>query len=338
MVKKSLFARLFGRSEPEAETRREAPRGNNAARPTGKPTPAAKPRLSDIDFDDESDDPEPIPVKKPVGQRPVGSSPAPQKAAPEKVEAKAPPKAESKPVTPEVVVPARVEDKPLNEAPIVTKDAKPTATEPIRTAAMSRDEELSIKLNEGFTGLTTVLRGIDSKIDAQQKTSEELIVSVRRIPELMKDMPDASRAGVELLNTISRVLEFQGRTTAEMLEKMKELPTALDAMEQRVQQQVSALAKTGQDADRVAKETQTRLTSAFDGVKRVVEDVQTTSNRKQTELVEEMRRHQAKQDARVEDLLKRMGNSTKVVIFLLIVAIAALLIAVHGMVGASHGG
>lgn len=321
MVKKSFFARLFGRADaPSYEEPEEIVPHRVAEKRAAEKRAAAKSRLPDIDFD------EPAPVKKPNGSpaatKPNGASPS-----------RPMPKAE--PVSPVAATQSERRVEPVAAAAPVEAlpvEAKPSPAAPaVQATEMTRNEEIALKLQEGFTGLSTVLRGIDTKIDQQQKTSEELIVSVKKIPEIMKDMPDASRAGLELLNTISSILEYQGRTTGELLAKMRELPSNLEAMEQRFQEQVQAVARAGQDSERVAKETQQRLTSAFDGVKRAVEEVQIQSSRKQDGLVEEMRRTQAASDARVEELLKRMGSANRVVIFLMVAVVVALLVAVYGM-------
>jgi hypothetical protein len=332
MVKKSFFARLFGKAE---ETTSRAPAGRVAAgSPAGggsAATPQARAgatkvaapaggrtRVADVDFDEEHL--EPIQPSRPrtTNSGTAASSPrGPAQGTPAGI-ASSPSQTPSAPgAAPALQQTERVETK--------------AESKPVEAQVMARQEEMSLKLQEGFNGLSNVLRGIDTKIDQQQKTSEELIVSVQRIPELMKDVPEASRAGVELLSTLSRVLEHQGRTTSELLAKMRELPGSLEAMEQRVQEQVKALAKSGAEADRIARETQRQVTGAFDGVKRVVEDVQSTSARRQEALVEELRRYQSQQEQRVDDLLKRMSGSTRLVVFLLVIAIVALLVAVYGM-------
>jgi hypothetical protein len=321
MVKRSFFARLFGRSdsaqvtEPEEIIPRRSPQ-------KGMP---AKGRMPDIDFD------EPAPKKEHAAQGNGGGNGNGngKHGNATATATKAPPKVTPPPApAPEVKSPpTAVVGEPIE----LDKNRAPAAQPAVQVTEMPRNEELTLKLQEGFTGLSSVLRGIDTKIDQQQKTSEELIVSVRKLPDLIKDMPDASRAGLELLNTISSILEYQGRSTSELLAKMRELPGNLEAMEHRFQEQVTAVARASQDADRVAKETQQRLTSSFEGVKRAVEDVQVTAARRQDGLVEELKRVQAAQEARVDDLLKRMGSSTRIVIFLMIVTVAALLIAVYGM-------
>lgn len=352
MVKKSFFARLFGRSEatkfqePEEIIPRRVAEGR-ASEKRGAPAP--KSRMPDIDFD------EPAPRKKPNGapaaekpaaaptmkSAPKDSMSVPKDAMKEKSNTDASPTKKVDAVldashsnhasgngsstTPTVAEkPHGAESIPLDATP-------PTMAAAVKATEMSRNEEMALKLQEGFTGLSSVLRGIDTKIDQQQRTSEELIVSVKKIPEIMKDMPDASRAGLELLNTISGILEYQGRTTGELLAKMRELPGNLESMEQRFQEQVNQIARASHDSERVTKETQQRLTSAFDGVKRAVEDVQIHASRRQDSLVEELKRTQAQQEARVDELLKRMGNSTRVVVFLMVAVVVALLVAVYGM-------
>lgn len=337
MVKKSFFARLFGRSEATKfqEPEEIVPRRVSEGRVSEKRgAPAPKSRMPDIDFD------EPAPMKKtngaPAANKP--SAAAPPKSAP-KVEASPQKKVDAVLEAPSSNHPvgngsnatSTVTQSPHVTESIPLETTPPAAAPAVKATEMTRNEEMALKLQEGFTGLSSVLRGIDTKIDQQQRTSEELIVSVKKIPEIMKDMPDASRAGLELLNTISGILEYQGRTTGELLAKMRELPGNLESMEQRFQEQVNVIARASHDSERVTKETQQRLTSAFDGVKRAVEDVQIHATRRQDSLVEELKRTQAQQEARVDELLKRMGNSTRVVVFLMVAVVVALLVAVYGM-------
>ncbi len=342
MVKKSFFARLFGRGG-NADAAVEVPsRAASKAGGGAGSRVATKARLPDIDFDEEAEKAKRTPPRANGTNAPNTKSASSGKplngvkaASPSNGNGAATARPELEEIIPSSKAAAPAADKkPIPpEAPSVKVEAvvQLPSNEPIQATEMTRREEISLKLQEGFTGLSTVLRGIDTKIDQQQKTSEELIVSVRRIPEMIKDMPDASRAGIELLNTISSILEFQGRSTNELLAKMRDLPGSLDAMEQRFQDQVTQLARTSEQADRSARETQQRLTSEFQGVKRAVEDVQVTTSRRQETLVEELRKHQASQDARVEELLKRNSSSTRLVVFLLVIAIVALLVAVYGM-------
>lgn len=310
MVKKSLFARLFHRN------------GHDSGAELGEEVQIDAPRL-------RPQGAHATPGRKPVAARmPPSARMSPTPASPDERDLFG--RGES-------VAPA-VAAAPATPVATAIEPALEPTLEPIGPPApkvsvreMPRAEELAIKLKEGFQGISSALTGIDRKIDKQQETSDQLMVEVARIPELMKDVPDASRAGMELLGTISKVLEYQGRTTGELLAKMRELPASLDEMERRFQAQVESLARTSGNADRTAKETQRQLSNAFAEVKKTVEQVSSDHVSRQEKLIDEMRRQQDRQETRVSELIQRSNSSMKLVVFLLVIAIAALLLAVYGM-------
>jgi len=208
------------------------------------------------------------------------------------------------------------------------EELKPAEGPPVKASEMSRQEELNLKLKEGFRGISSVLTGIDRKIDRHQETSAELMVQVRKIPDLIKDVPDESKAGLELLATISTILESQGRATSELLARMGDLPQAMEELEARFQSQSEQLSQAGQEARDAARQTQEQVGQAFSEVRSRVDLLQTESTRTQERLMRELRRQQSDSDRRIEELIQRSGTTTKVVVFLLVVVIAALLLVV----------
>lgn len=304
MVKKSLFARLFGRSDAN---------GGSASR---RSTAVAE-----------------KPPKRSVGkQLEERGAVKPENLRPNRMKADAAPSA--RPV--EVVKPDGKKPEAKPESVTRTETAapqpeqpKPANGPPIRASQMPRDEEISLKLKEGFQGISSVLSGIDRKMDRQQQTSSELMVTVRKIPEMMKDVPDASKAGLELLATISTILEGQGQATNELLTRMADLPQSVEALEERLQAQVETMSQTGVEAEKAARETQRQVSQAFTKVSSRVDSISTDQARTQEEMLRALRRQSAQQDRRVDELIKRSSSSTKIVIFLMIVVIAALLLVVQ---------
>lgn len=293
MVKKSLFARLFHRPNGNAAPRTTSPSSSG-------PNRARAPQRNGG-------------ARTETRERPTnGGASAVAEAEPE--------------LRRQAIDPAlRVRER---EPEPEVEPLKPADGPPVRASEMNEDEVVTLKMKEGFRGITNVLSGIDRKIDRHQKTSEELTVAVKRIPEMMKDVPDASKAGVELLAAISTVLEAQGRATNELLEKMENLPETMGALESRVQSQVDAMAKSGH-------ETRREVSNAFTNVTSRVDELSSLSAKQQEELVREMRRQQADNERRVQDLVKRSSTSTKLVVFLMVVVIAALLLVVQQL-GGTH--
>ncbi|MFG0316474.1 MAG: hypothetical protein ACF8XB_04315, partial [Planctomycetota bacterium JB042] len=226
MVKKSLFARLFHRPTEDA-----APRSSSS---TPSPNRARAPKRN-------------------------GAAPAARAERPAPSRGTAVAEAE-----PEVRRPAVDPALRTREARPDPEPPKPADGPPVKASEMSEQEVITLKMKEGFKGITNVLSGIDQKIDRHQKTSEELTVAVRKIPEMMKDVPDASKAGVELLATISTVLEAQGRATNELLDKMGNLPGTMAELEKKVQTQVAEMTKAGVETRREVAQAFTQVTSRVD--------------------------------------------------------------------------
>ena len=328
MVKKSLFARLFNRSETAVEERgRRTPSKEARSRVSGRLESAARPTNGRTAVVPE------VEVAPGAQGRGVQTAEAKKPAPAEEVtsvqaeEIEAVPTEELESDESEALKPARGEE------------LKPAEGPPVQALEMSKQEELNLKLKEGFQGISSVLNGIDRKIDHQKETSSELMVQVRRIPDLIKEMPDESKAGLELLATISTILDSQGRATSELLGKMGELPKAMAEMETRFQDQARELAQAGMDARETAVETRDEVGKAFTAVKSQVNDVKAQvksqvdelsaeQTRRQEQMIRELRRQRLESDRRVDDLIKRSGDSTKVVVFLLVVVIAALLLVV----------
>jgi len=194
---------------------------------------------------------------------------------------------------------------------------EPDPGPPVRAEEMPQSEEVDLRIREGIKGISNVLTGIDRKIDRQQKNSDELMVTVRKIPDMMKDVPDASKAGLELLATISAVLENQGRATGELMEQMKDLPSAIARVETNA---TEASRRTRESVDQAVAAMQTR-----------VDSLDTNHERRQQEMLGELRKRQVEHDRHIDQLLRKSNNATRLVVFLIVVVIAALLLVVQAV-------
>lgn len=315
MVKKSLLARFFRRGGDAGTIDVRESRGGNrvAAKDRGV---ASEPRVR------VEPAPAPPAARKPVAReeqvvevKEARPTPIANGSSADRVESPAP-------------APAKAEPPAVKaEPPAAPKTVAVDAT------AVRREEELRSTIQQGLQGINSVLDGIDRKIDRQQKTSEELVVSVRQIPDIIKDSPDASKAGLELLARISTVLENQGRATADLLAKMNDLPSTVEQLQAHLSEQVSELAKSNRNVDKTMHDTQRQLSNAFHEVRKTVDQATSESERKQQQMVTELRSQQAKQDQRVADLLARQASATKMVVFLLVLSIVALLLVVRQLSG-----
>ncbi|MBK6942745.1 MAG: hypothetical protein IPH13_21440 [Planctomycetes bacterium] len=219
---------------------------------------------------------------------------------------------------------------PATPSPV--SEARPATGPNLKATEMSRQEEVAVRLQEGFQGINQVLSGIDRKIDQQQRSSDELMLSVRKIPELMKDVPDASRAGLELLATISSVMEQQSRTSQELLHRLQDVPKLMDAVEARLRNESKATAEAAAAARVGRRERSASSAEATPGdVRTKVDGLAGDYAKRQEELMAELRRQQTENDRRIELVLKKSASTTKVMIFLVVLAIAAFLLVVNAL-------
>lgn len=300
MVKKSFLARLFGREEANGATEDEVlPRKSPQTRAaeSSRPQSAHASHASHAQSSAHRSEPRVVIQETPPRQ------------AVEEVELT--------PVT------------PATPAPV--SEARPATGPNLKATEMSRQEEVAVRLQEGFQGINQVLSGIDRKIDQQQRSSDELMLSVRKIPELMKDVPDASRAGLELLATISSVMEQQSRTSQELLHRLQDVPKLMDAVEARLRNESKATAEAAAAARVAAERSATSAEATLGDVRTKVDGLAGDYAKRQEELMSELRRQQTENDRRIELVLKKSASTTKVMIFLVVLAIAAFLLVVNAL-------
>ena len=214
-----------------------------------------------------------------------------------------------------------------------TSQAKASESSPRRRLIPSPGqtrEEVLTKIRDGFSGLNNVLSDIGNKLEVHNNRSHEIARSVETIPELMKDLPETSRNGVELLQSISTALEGQTSVTREMVQRIegladqiRKLPEAFDGMSRRLDRQDAA--------------TQ-RLDQSMTHVREAVVAMQVESARIHRETLEEFRQSQEADREQVQrtlerdrDLLKSMVDRTnrqgQFMMFLTVILILAFLAA-----------
>lgn len=315
MVKKSLLARFFhrgGSATTSATTLADRSSGTRAASTTrARPEPPAPAARRPMPAAEEQ-------VVEPSNGAGRNAGPSPSSEA-------KPASGASAPAAPAVSPPA---------APAPARaDAARAPSIPVTPTVVEAVDEVRTTIQQGLHGISSVLDGIDRKIDKQQKASEELIVSVRQLPDIIKDSPDSSKAGLELLARISTVLENQGKATSELLAKMENIPAAVDALKSGLSEQVGELARAHKNVDKTMHDTQRQLSTAFHEVRKSVDRASSDQDKKQAQMVQTLRAQQSLQDRRVEELLQRQSSATKLVVFLLVVSIVALLLVVRQIAG-----
>jgi hypothetical protein len=212
-----------------------------------------------------------------------------------------------------VAVAVEPETAPVPITPVVKTDPEPRE---VPAEAMSPREEMSLKITDGLKGLSTILTDIDAKLDDQSRKSTELVQSIRVLPDMMRDLPETSRAGIELLATISRVLEDQTRATRDMVDRVKEMPALVTKVTTHLEEQAEAI--KGQHESHVALRETVRDVGSE--VKRMAEErrqqdekLSARQEQVQTRTLDELHRMQDLYQARLADLSQRSHSQTRII-------------------------
>ena len=107
------------------------------------------------------------------------------------------------------------------------EEAQSTALVPDSTAErqLSKREETAQKLTEGLDNMSSLLKGINEKLDAGNERGRALADSIEDLPEVLRSIPETNRAQIEFLGTISRQLDVQSARASEMMDHFQALPT-----------------------------------------------------------------------------------------------------------------
>ncbi|MFO0984949.1 MAG: hypothetical protein U1E76_25005 [Planctomycetota bacterium] len=206
-----------------------------------------------------------------------------------------------------------------------TKDPQPHE---VRPEPMSAREEVSLKITEGLKGLSNILTDIDTKLDDQNRKSTEIVQSIKVLPEMMRDLPETSRAGIELLSVISRVLEDQTRATRDMVDRVKEMPTLVARVSSHLEEQSRVLSR--QEDARMQLET--AVQGVGSAVLKLADQQQTQEARACEKLeqvenrtLEELRRMQAQHERHLSDLSQRSTHQMRVITIMTVLIVLVFL-------------
>lgn len=199
------------------------------------------------------------------------------------------------------------------------KDAGTTRFEVI-TEKLSQQEEASLKISNGLKGLSSLLGDIDERLQEQTKTSNELVTTVKTIPEMMKDLPESSRAGLELLNTISVIMDQQSQGVKDLNSKVSSFSKVVtnlgDKLESDAKERTGEVQLFNKSLGTV-KETMTAISEQQSRV-----NEKHASNIK--EMAQTLKKSSDDQQERVDSIISRMKVMNGLVIFLIIVIILGL--------------
>jgi len=199
------------------------------------------------------------------------------------------------------------------------KDTGTTRFEVI-TEKLSQQEEASLKISKGLKGLSSLLGDIDERLQEQSKTSDELVTTVKTIPEMIKDLPESSRAGLELLNTISVIMDSQSQGVKDLNSKVSNFSKVVGNLGDKLESDAKDRTEEVQLFHKslgTVKETMTEIS-----------EQQSKVNEKHATNIKEMattiKKSSDDQQDRVDSIIARMKVMNGLVIFLIIVIILGL--------------
>lgn len=212
----------------------------------------------------------------------------------------------------------RIEAEILPEDEKVNDEGKDTLN--VIANKVTRQEEMSMNISKGLKGLSSVLGDMNSKIEEQTKQSTQLVSTVKTIPEMLKDLPDSSRAGLELLNSISQIIDQQNKAVVDLNSKIANLPDVMGDLAGKVESDVrerrndvSLLQKSLGDmrgsVQQFSKE-QNQISKKHDENIKVI--------------TSQLNKVSYDQQNRVDSLMGRMKMMNRMVIFMIIVIIVGL--------------
>lgn len=187
---------------------------------------------------------------------------------------------------------------------------------------MTAQEEVTVKISDGIKGLSSMLNNIDQRLEEQTQQSTELVRSVKSIPEMMKDLPESSRAGVELLQTISQILENQSRATVELGSKIHGLPDLLTQLSGKIDREADERAAERSVIKESFDESVGVLKSSITDLEQRQEVLGKTQGENTKMIVDSFKTIQKGQQDQINRLIEK-NRMTNRLIFILLLIVAA---------------
>jgi hypothetical protein len=186
---------------------------------------------------------------------------------------------------------------------------------------MSVQEEASVKISDGIKGLSSVLSNIDQRIQEQTQQSFEIAKTVKTIPEMIKDLPESSRAGVELLHSISQILENQSSATAELGKRISDLPVVLTNLTDQINKD-----QTTREQERsVIKETVEVVKKSVQSVEEHNEQISKTQAENTKKIEDSFKKVQEDHHRQIGVLVEKSKITNRLIVFLILVILAGMI-------------
>ncbi len=118
-----------------------------------------------------------------------------------------------------------------------------------------RKEDAQKAVVRGLQDLSDLLKGIQSRMEAQGEKTGKLL-------DTFKDLPEAAQAQIQFLEKISKQMEAQHGRTTQLLERFSQIPELLSGIQKILEAQQNAEARRDQTLGRF-RETMERINASI---------------------------------------------------------------------------
>ncbi len=195
---------------------------------------------------------------------------------------------------------------------------------------LSQKENAQLTMTRSFRELSTLLRGVQTRMEGQDSKFDSMSANVAKLPA-------AAEAQVEMLKSLVTQLETQNTMTGKMVETFAELPAVMKGVQKSLEKTAATDERTSNTLndfkgtmDRIqgsmgdmVKTSQTQAQAASDiaeGHKETVRSLETTTH----DSLEALRTAQEDQANRMSKIASETGRSNRVIVVLLILSFAAM--------------
>jgi len=226
--------------------------------------------------------------------------------------------------------PARPERKPLGS------DGLPTIVRKI-----SRREETAIKISEGLTELSQLMKCVGDQLDTQQRERVDLSQAMRPLHEFLESYPKTAERSTAALEAIRDEVAEQRKSSNVLVEKISELPEAIRELPVVGKQQVTLLQGVLRNAEEhnrkltevlaTVESATSRNVDAIHDLKDLQKEALEVMTRTQQETYREFDRRSNRQQKDLASMISRTNkhHAVLMVVFLLVtlcaVSLAAML-------------
>ena len=193
------------------------------------------------------------------------------------------------------------------------KKAWPDSKKGVKPSKLAPQEELSLKITEGISDLSGLLGRIDGKLADQNTQRQALARRLEALPRVLENMAETQKANLEATREIRRSMEDQTKAWKGTASSLQQMPVMMDGLGTQLEEHAKAGAQVKDSVEHVGKSVR----SLADG-----------SQRAQNTLLAEFRRAQDEHRRRLEQMVDRERRTFYTVAILGVAVVVCLLVVI----------